>query len=126
MTRFVYQSFMLAFVAMAVFGAFGAAHGMAHGIGCFAATAAGMPCAAGITESVRMHFDALRFFSTAVFAISLAIAFLIVFVHVLRVSVPPNNSRAVFASFTLPTANYRLLALLPWLSRFEHSPSSVV
>lgn len=121
--KFVYGSITIVLFAMAVLGAFGAAHGMEHGGGCFLATAAGMTCVGDIAASLNMHFDALRAFSLAVFAASLAAAFLVVFARLLRVFIPPSGGE-VFISRLEPFAiSHKPFASLRWLSRLEHSPS---
>lgn len=125
MKKSIFILLSLVFLGMAVFGAFGAAHGMEHGGGCFAATAAGMPCMADLAESLDMHFNTLRSFSTAVFTGSLAIAFLVLFVRVAGAHAPRRDFPAVRVSASrlaisdLPCAR----AFSRWLSRFEHSPS---
>lgn len=123
--KFVYGSTILVMLAMAIFGAFGAAHGMEHGGGCFAATAAGMPCMADVAESLNMHFSILRSFSTAVFAIAFAAALFAVFAYVGKTFAPPVSRLALVSRLRPFAIGYLLFANLLWIARLEHSPSLI-
>lgn len=121
--RFVYGGTILVVLGIAIFGAFGAAHGMEHGGGCFLATAAGMTCVGDIAASLNMHFNTLRAFSLAVFAASLVAALLIVFARLLQAFIPPSRG-GLFASHLEPFAiSHKPFANLRWITRLEHSPS---
>ncbi|MBI2604108.1 MAG: hypothetical protein HYW56_01035 [Candidatus Harrisonbacteria bacterium] len=110
---------------MAVFGAFGVAHGMNHSGICFIAMADGTPCPeADIAGFINRHFDILRIFSTAVFALSIVAAFFVVLAYVIGAPSPRRDVFLSRAPRSLFTVHYSLfIEALRWLARFEHSPS---
>lgn len=116
---------ILVVFAMAVLGVYGAVYEMEHGGGCFLTTVAGMTCVGDIAASLNMHFNALRAFSLAVFAASLAIMLSIVFAYVLRGCILLRNPRVVVVFLERLTPNYKLQTVLRWLSHLEHSPSFI-
>ena len=132
MTRVITISIIVSFVAIAVFGFFGIEFMTSHHASCIVSTSQGGVCPEGAAplDYVNFHLNALRNFSTAVFAsVSfLALSLILVLVFALnlfgeRMFAPEVTTPRPFGCILTDFSPPLLARLSNWLSLHENSPT---
>lgn len=130
MNSFLASVLIIGFFGVAVFGFFAMGHGDDHNSKCFAVVSSGADCAVftSILEFIEFHLNALRKFSTAVFASAIELPLLLfVFAYAVFAFSSPQavfhivsrsaNERMNRTARELSNRKFR-----HWLSLCEQSP----